>query len=389
MQRALFEQTGTDLRTDRERIKLFSDLPYRFPPFSRRNWGHAWHSLCSYQSKLKPAIAHFLIRVFTKKADLVLDPFAGVGTIPFEACLQGRIGVGVDLNPVAFHATIAKVKPPSAESVYRVLDKLALFLNSYDLSDSDRACILLKNINGRLEEYFERDTFDEILKARRYFSARDNWTDADSFVLVCLLHILHGNRPYALSRHSHGLTPFSPTGEFVYKPLLHHLRDKVDRMLSAPVSTEFMRGEAFLTSIFGYQPNRRADVVLTSPPFVNSTRFYLNNWIRLWFCGWQDGDFNTPNRHDFVEELQAKELAIYRRIFGKVSEFLKPGGLCVLHLGVVKDRDMGKEIAPFAEEAGFQILDLIYEDVSGGESHGLTDQGTTLRHEFLFLRSRP
>lgn len=371
-----------------DRIKLFSELPYRVPPFSRRNWGHAWHSLCSYQSKLKPAIAHFLVKVFTKKGDVVLDPFAGVGTIPFEACLQGRIGIGVDLSPVAFHAAAAKVKPPAAEAVQEVLDEVALFLRVYELSDSDRASRLVKNINGRLEDYFEQGTFDEILKARRFFIDKKTWTEADSFVFTCVLHILHGNRPYALSRRSHGLTPFTPTGEFIYKPLLRHLRDKVNRMLSASLPADFETGKAFLTSVFRYEPDSQADAILTSPPFVNSTRFYLNNWIRLWFCGWQDADFGSSNRHDFVEEMQAKEIAIYRSILEKFSLFLKPNGLCVLHLGVAKGRDMGKEISSFAEEAGFEVVNLIYEDVSGWESHGLTDQGTTVHHEFLFLRRR-
>ena len=27
------------------------------------------------------------------------------------------------------------------------------------------------------------------------------------------------------------------------------------------------------------------DAVITSPPFFDSTRFYLGNWMRLWFCG--------------------------------------------------------------------------------------------------------
>ena len=79
-------------------VQFMDDLPYKKSPFNGRNWGHAWHSLCSYHGKLKPAIAHFLISYFTKPGDIVLDPLCGVGTIPFEACLQGRVGVGNDLG---------------------------------------------------------------------------------------------------------------------------------------------------------------------------------------------------------------------------------------------------------------------------------------------------
>jgi len=114
----------------------------------------------------------------------------------------------------------------------------------------------------------------------------------------------------------------------------------------------------------------------------------LNNWIRLWFCGWQDEDFSSSKRNDFVEELQATDISIYEDIFKKFHQFLKPGGLCILHLGAGARHDMGVEIAPFAFKADFDKLALIYEDVSRQESHGITDKGRTIQHQFLFLRKR-
>ena len=77
---------------------FINSMPYTEQPFNSRNWGHDWHSLCSYQGKLKPALAHHLIKTFTRAGDRVLDPLCGVGTIPFEACLQGRVGIGNDMS---------------------------------------------------------------------------------------------------------------------------------------------------------------------------------------------------------------------------------------------------------------------------------------------------
>lgn len=93
-----------------EAMKKLSQLPYHFKPFSARNWGHIRHTICSYPSKIKPAIAYNLVALFTQPKELVLDPFSGVGTIPFEACLQGRKGIGIDLSPFAFHVTSAKIR---------------------------------------------------------------------------------------------------------------------------------------------------------------------------------------------------------------------------------------------------------------------------------------
>ena len=47
-------------------------------------------------------------------------------------------------------------------------------------------------------------------------------------VFAAFLHVLHGNRPYALSRNSHPLTPYAPTGDFVYKNVIQHITDKIE-----------------------------------------------------------------------------------------------------------------------------------------------------------------
>ena len=148
------------------------DMPYRKEPYSGRNWGHPWHSLCSYHGKLKPAIAHFLIEHFTHEGDVVLDPLCGVGTIPFEACLQGRIGVGNDLSELAYIVTKAKLEKPSVDDVFDVLPVLQEYIsaNTYDQHIDD---LIHKyadfGYNGKLSNYFHENTFREILCAREYF----------------------------------------------------------------------------------------------------------------------------------------------------------------------------------------------------------------------------
>src|SRR2546428_1323720 len=250
-------------------------LPYKKGDYASRAWGHPFHTFVSYPSKLKPSIAHFLVRLFTRPGEKVLDPFSGVGTIPFEASLQGRIGIGADLGPIGFHATRAKVSPPALTKVESTVQVLRKFIasNKGRFSEADA--------EKELVEYYHPETLLELLAAREYFASRDS--DADSFVLASLLHILHGNRPYALSRRSHNIMPWPPRGEFVYKSVADYTAVKALRMASCALPPTFRRGRSLLADVTEVPIEAAAAAAtLTSPPFQWNRDFLRMNRIRLW-----------------------------------------------------------------------------------------------------------
>jgi hypothetical protein len=207
-------------------------------------------------------------------------------------------------------------------------------LQQEQVTDPELAAAQAIHFNGPLPDYFEQDTFREILLVRRYFRHHPPTTPAESLVLAALLHILHGNRPYALSRRSHPITPFAPTGDFEYRPLMPRLRDKVARSLEAAHPREFTAGQAVYQDATSWWPQQvdRLDAIITSPPFFDSTRFYLANWMRLWFCGWEAADFRIRPLA-FVDERQKTSFEIYEPIFRQARERLKRSGVMVLHLG--------------------------------------------------------
>ncbi len=49
-------------------------------------------------------VSHY-IETYTKKGEIVLDPFCGSGPTPIEAIKLGRKGIGIDLNPMAIRIT--------------------------------------------------------------------------------------------------------------------------------------------------------------------------------------------------------------------------------------------------------------------------------------------
>ncbi|WP_181438442.1 DNA methyltransferase [Curtobacterium sp. MCLR17_040] len=380
------------MRTDQQireaAARFIATLPHQQTPFSKRNWGTPLHSLCSYRGKLKPSIAHFLIREFTDRDQVVLDPFSGVGTIPLEARLQGRNAIASDLSPLAYIVSFAKVANLTQSAVDASMRRLSESLSDLVAPEIPDGF----GLNGPVSSYFHEDTLTEIATARHHFlrlRSDDSLVGADAFVEANLLHILHGNRPYALSRRSHPLTPYSPSGPFEYKSVMQHLSKRIARL--APLSIELgnstPEGRAIQTDFRRIDiDDSSVDCVITSPPFSDSFRFWSTNWLRLWFAGWEPEDFRSEPGA-YLESEQKASFSVYSTFFSAMADKLRPGGLMILHLGAGPNQSMADAIVPYISEH-FDSVYLGSESVQGGETLGLRDHGSTQAHNYLFLIRR-
>lgn len=371
-----------------EAQNFMNTMPYKKVPYSGRNWGHPWHSLCSYHGKLKPAIAHFLVEQFTEPGDVVVDPLCGVGTIPLEACLQNRVGIGNDLSELAFCVTKAKLEKASKDDCIQVLDELESYIEREKFNDSVSEQIQKYHdfgYNGKLPEYFHAETFREIVCARNYFAPRiTSLSSAQAMVFSCLLHVLHGNRPYALSRNSHPLTPYAPTGEFIYKNVVEHIKDKLVASYKKGEFDTYKHGRAIYGDYETLSTKEiSADAVICSPPFADSIRFYMQNWMRLWLCGWEENDYKEAE-NVFLDQKQRKNFDVYLSFFKMCYDILKPNGKVILHLGKTEKVDMAEELSKRAAPYFAEVYRGT-ENVQAIEKHGIKDKGSTVEHQYLFL----
>lgn len=361
------------------------NLPHQKKPFSKRNWGHLNHSLCSYQGRIKASIAYHLVKTFVPEGGIVLDPFCGVGTIPFEASLNGRKSYGIDISLPAYYISSAKVSACNRSKCLELIEELSVFIKNNSIDEKEIQDAKKFGFNKVISDYYEKTTLKEILISRKFFENNPPRTPSQMLVISSLLHILHGNRPYALSRRSHPIVPYAPKGEFIYKNLIEKLTEKVEKNLREPLPEKFTEGRIFHLDSTEIWPQEitNLDAIITSPPFFDSTRFHLANWIRLWFCGWSNHDFKyRPN--SFVEEKQKEDFDVYRNIFIQARERLKPGGVMVLHLGKSKKCDMAEQLIKVSKK-WFDTVDLFDENVEHCESHGIRDKGTVTNHQYLIL----
>lgn len=156
---------------------------------SKKDRTHKLHSICSYMAMFPPTIPRYFVENCTKPGDVVLDPFSGRGTTPLEACLSGRVGIGNDLNPLAYYLTLAKVEVPPYE---RVLSRLRQLAEGYEpLGEAKPLREIYRQLSRKASKIqqsnqskspgdpgLDRDTWDRLTEILR--NMREVYARADS-----------------------------------------------------------------------------------------------------------------------------------------------------------------------------------------------------------------
>lgn len=99
---------GTSRLTQQGALELTGDS-------RRKNSTYATHGIHRYKGKFYPQLGRCLINLSCAPDSLVLDPFAGSGTVPLEAALLGHRYHGIELSPVGAATARAKVAAMRAD----------------------------------------------------------------------------------------------------------------------------------------------------------------------------------------------------------------------------------------------------------------------------------
>ncbi len=295
-------------------------------PCANTEW--SLHQLSPYIGKIKSSIAGELVEQFSKPGDLVVDPFAGAGTIPFEAVVRGRRALGADISPYARILSKAKLSPPPSVDAALSLAKRAL-QKAAQLPKPD-----LRVVPAWVRRFYHPNTLREALNFASVCRRPGN-----EFLMACLLGILHHQRPGFLSYPSSHLVPYLRNRKYPRRqfPGMYAYRELRPRLL-AKVRRSYKRFVAPPGSaVVGFKQTAVQNVVMpacfgaliTSPPYMNALDYGRDNRLRLWFIDPSlvdrvDNDV-TQRRQAFVEAITS--------LASKVEKGLRPKGYCVFVVG--------------------------------------------------------
>lgn len=335
--------------------------------------GHdcTFQQLAPYIGRIKTSIARSLIERYTSRGDLILDPFAGSGVIPFEGALLGRRSVATDTNPYGVLLMRAKFSAPSDCTA-----ALAQLETRWKRAQRRVRHQDLRAVPIWVRKFFHPETL------RKTLALRDELVEqSDDFLLACLLGILHHQRPGFLSYPSSHLVPYLrdklfPSGKF---PQLYEERDVRLRM-EAKVHRAYRRPPLELAPVAIYSTDarvlpvpQRIDAIITSPPYMNELDYVRDNRLRLWFLARTLPSIDDIARRDRENHFRELLRDTFTRLLGSFA----PDATVII---IVGDTSRGDRRVDAAQA----VRDLFSEDAF----RSFHPQGEILDHIPDIRRSR-
>ncbi len=396
--------------------QLALELPLELPAIGiepewkaqQRLWGHSFHPMCSYLASFPAALTHSFIARYSRPGDVVLDPFSGRGTTPLQACAEGRIGVGNDLNPFAHLLTAAKVEPASRAAARTRLAQLRLAWNAdaarwlalaqvvatdptaarVPVAGSGAAAMVgVETVPAEVAVAFHPHTLAQLLFVRTSLRLDER---TDRFLAAAISGILHGKSASYLSALMPNTFSMAPryvrdfaarTGfESPDRDVFDGLAAKLDRLYRQPAPR--VEGVALLGDARDVAPraaaalrergrNDRARLVVTSPPYLRVVKYGYYNWLRTWFLGFDAREIDAT-----LDDAHHREpyLAFLRDVLAGLRPMLADDAVVVLVIGDV-ETDRGRRITngvglaertfeQAAEPEGYRLAGVALDDVA-------------------------
>ena len=355
---------------------------------SGRLYGHPMHGMASRSGSFPPALADYFISNFSRVGDLVLDPYSGKGTAPYQACLLDRIGFGVDVTPEAYVLTGAKVNAIKHEEAVEYLKSIRFGISNTNIKDvhpdvkvffSIKTLAQILVIRERLLEdfNFEANKFNYEI-GQIFHQAKTKKEQFAQYWLGILIGILHGSSSYSLSlpcSHSFSMAP-NYTKNYAKK---HNLKKPDRNVIQCMIEKSFYLQNAGIARVSGKAYLGKAqelpksweekfNLIVTSPPYFTAQSYAWDNWLREWLLGFDFKEVRKQTTQTASYERYSNAMYLFLR---EAYRVLKPGKRAFVVVGdVTKKSANGKTIirtsdviSHEAKKAGFEIDLIINDDI--------------------------
>jgi hypothetical protein len=356
------------------KVELFDIQGKKYPKFINEFWtskqrqANSLHEI-AYRACFKAELPGFFIKTLTIPGDIVYDPFSGRGTTVIEAALLGRKIIANDINPISTILSSSRLSPPNLDDLEKRLYSIP-FSNNKFLS--------------KLSAFYHPDTEKEILSIKKYLDKRkknNKEDDLDQWIRMVATNRLTGHSKGYFSVYT--LPPnqavslesqkkinvkrnqkpeYRDTRKIIIKKTQALIKD-INYELANDLK-KIKKTSKFLQEDSRHTPqidNNSVQLVVTSPPFLDTIQYADDNWLRCWF--------NSIDSKKIAQKItMSKKLEDWKNIMTdtlrELYRITKKGGFVAFEVGEIRNGKikLDEEILPLALKVGFNCVCVIINE---------------------------
>ncbi|MDR1911779.1 MAG: site-specific DNA-methyltransferase [Helicobacteraceae bacterium] len=264
------------------------DRSWAFSDKTVKDTAYITHGYYTYPAKFIPQLASRLINEYSEKYDVVIDPFMGSGTTIVESLVNSRIGIGTDINEVAYLIAKVKTTPLSISELIATFDTLyddLVFASHINVC----AEIPIQNME-RIDYWFLPKQKTSLLNIFSNIVSIKN-EDIKDFFLVAFAQIL---KPCSIWLQK-SIKPTRDANKKRYDPVLLFFQqakkmikkyEEFDKMLLDEIKNDIGQNRIIKCGDSRKLPcqTETAALIVSSPPYVTSYEYAdLHQLPLLWF----------------------------------------------------------------------------------------------------------
>ena len=300
------------------------------------NTGYLTHSVYYYPAKFIPQVVKYCIKNFSKINDIIIDPFAGSGTVGLEAYLNNRNSYLLDLNLLLNHIIPIKIPDSKNELKESILRKK---LDSLIKSNEK----FIPNWSN-YEYWYPKEFFDVLSKYWGYIKKDEN----DIYAKIIESVLVKLSKFYSYAEHKTPKLFKSKTKQILVGKLLKEdwkagLRSElyglsIKTLLNINTFIQFCKDKNNYVVYHGgsdsasykYDDIKEFDLLVSSPPYLQAQEYIRTSKMDLYWLGYNDADikklssleipYRKPNKIIETETLSKLKESIQRKDLTRVLD---------------------------------------------------------------------
>ncbi len=283
-----------------------------------------------YASPWQPLLARYVIERFSKKGQIVLDPFCSTGVVGVESALSGRPFVGCAQEHGLVKLSRARLSPADIAEVALRLQ----FVNFKKPVD-------IRGFRDPFPSFYDADTFRELMNLKA--SVRGTSDVAGDFISFIVASILHGHTAGHLSAYTSPTAALTPDGQNSlnrkrgevpsYRAVSARVLKKAALLLRDGVPSA-LQGSRIQRDVFFAEPcalnpvaTSSVDLAVVAPEQPGFIQHGLHSWLRTWWLG---VDVPEP-RSDWADGVEWQGYA--NEVLVELARVVRRGGRAVIRSG--------------------------------------------------------